>query len=445
MSILNSLYSGVTGLQANGQGMSIISDNIANVNTVGFKKSRGNFQDLMSMTVLGVGNLSQIGMGTALMNVQQMFDQGSFENSANATDMAINGGGFFMVNGTVNGVAGNFYTRAGQFVFDKDGYLVNQDGLNVQGYGVEPNDPDGAITGGIGDIRITETQVQPNPTTNLELNANLDSNADIIAGGFGTPATFDEAMTNSNFHTVATVYDSLGNAHDTTLYFTKTADNTWSWNAVADGGEVTAPAGGTAGAPIVLGSGTVTFNNDGTLAAVTPTPPTATVTFTGANPQTITFDLGTPAAAGTTATPDQIGLTQFASNSTVHFMSQDGYATGNLRYINVNEDGLITGAYSNGEVLNLGKLALANFQSSTGLQKLGSNLWGETSGSGQPLIGEANTGSRGTIMGNALEQSNVDLAEEFVDMIVTQKAFQANSKSITTTDQMLTTVMDIKR
>jgi len=444
MSILNSLYSGVSGLQANGQGMSIISDNIANVNTVGFKKSRGNFQDLMSMTVLGVGNISQIGMGTALMNVQQLFNQGSFENSSNATDMAINGGGFFIVNGTVNGVSGSFYTRAGQFVFDKDGYMVNQDGLRIQGYGVNPTDEDGAIVGGLGDIRITETQIQPNPTTNIELNANLDSNAEIIPGGFVSTGTFDEAMQSSNFHTVITVYDSLGNAHDTTVYFNKTAANSWSWNVVADGGEVTLPAGGTAGAPLVIGSGTVTFNSDGTLATVTTTTPT-TVTFTGANPQTIDFDLGTPVPPGTTATPDQIGLTQFASNSTVHFMSQDGYATGNLRYVNITEDGLITGAYSNGEILNLGKVALANFQASTGLQKLGSNLWGETSISGQPLIGEANTGSRGTIMGNALEQSNVDLAEEFVDMIVTQRAFQANSKSITTTDQMLNTIMEIKR
>ncbi len=443
MSIMNSLYSGVSGLKANGEGMSIISDNISNVNTVGFKRSRGNFQDLMSMTVLGVGNLSQIGMGTAMMNVQQLFEQGSFENSSQATDMAINGGGFFVVNGTVNGVAGDFYTRAGQFVFDKDGYLVNQDGLRIQGYGVDPQSEDGTIVGGIGDIKITDTQIQPNPTTTMEINANLDSNADSTIGPFDA-TSFDTAMDTSNFHNVVTVYDSLGNAHDVTMYYTKSpapAVNEWTYNAVVDGGEATAPAGGAAGIPLIVGTGTVTFNNDGTLNALVPANPTLGVTFTGANPQTVALDLGTPGATD----PDQVGLTQYASKSNVHFVSQDGYPTGNLRYVNVTEDGLITGAYSNGEILNLGKVALANFTSNTGLRKLGGNLWGETTQSGQPLVGEANTGSRGTVKGNALEQSNVDMAEEMVDMIVTQKGFQANSKAITTTDQMLDVIMQLKR
>lgn len=437
MSILNSMYSAVSGLQANGQGMSIISDNISNVNTVGFKKSRGNFQDLMSMTVLGVGNFSQIGMGSALMNVQQLFGQGAFENSTNATDMSINGGGFFMVSGTVEGTTSTFYTRAGQFVFDKDGYLVNQQGLKVQGYAVNPTDPTGAITGGIGDIRITDTQIQPQATANMELNANLDSNATAIPAGFGTPTTFDGATQASNFHTVVTVYDSLGNAHDMTTYFTKTADNTWSWNAVVPGSDV-----GSTDEISILGSGTVTFDTDGNLTTLTPNPPVINnIAFTGATPQSITLDLGTPGATD----PNNIGLTQYAGNSATLFASQDGFATGNLRYINVNEDGLITGAYSNGETLNLGKVALANFQSNTGLKKLGGNLWGETTDSGVPLVGEANTGSRGTIMGNTLEQSTVDLAEEFVDMIVTQKAFEANSKSIQTTNTMLDTVMQLKR
>jgi flagellar hook protein FlgE len=434
MSILNSLYSGVSGLRANGRGMSIISDNISNVNNVGFKRARGNFQDMMSMTVLGIGNISQIGMGTSLLNVQQMFQQGSLENSTNATDMAINGGGFFVVKGTVNGVSGNFFTRAGQFMFDKDGYLVNQQGLKVQGYGVDATDENGTITTGVGDIRVTSSQIQPKATTTMEINANL--NSDATASGPFDATSYQTAMATSNFHTVQTVYDSLGNAHDVTLYFTKTGANTWAFNVVGSGDEV---SGGTAGTPSVLGTGTATFDTSGNLTAVTGN--SFTTTFNGASSQTVTMDLGTPGSSNL----DEIGLTQFSSDSTVHFASQNGYATGNLRYINVTEDGLITGAYSNGEVLNLGKVALANFVANEGLKKLGGNLYGNTSKSGEPLIGEANTGPRGTIQGNSLEQSNVDLAEEFVNMITTQKGFDANSKSIQTTDRMLDTIITLKR
>ncbi len=438
MGLLNSMYSAVTGMQVTSQGMSIISDNIANVNTVGFKKSRGNFQDLISMSILGIGNISQIGMGAGLTDVQQLFEQGSLENSSQGTDMAISGGGFFIVNGSVNGVAGNFYTRAGQFTFNNEGYLVNASGLRVQGYNVDDN---AVVSGALGDIKITDTQIQPRPTAEIELNANLDANADIIPAFDGS--SFDNAADTSNFHTTIKTYDSLGNSHETTLYFTKTADNTWQWNALADGEEV---SGGAAGDPPVnIGTGTVTFNNDGTLATLVPDPPVlGPVTYTGANPMTITMDLGTAGIPGVTD-PSLVGLTQYASESTALFSNQDGYPTGNLRYINVDENGLITGSYSNGEILNLGKMALANFQSNTGLQKLGGNLWSETTKSGEPLIGEANTGTRGTVIGNALENSNVDMAEELVDMIVTQRAFQANSKAVTTTDTMLGTIMNIKQ
>ncbi len=436
MSILNSMYSGVSGLQANGRGMSAISDNISNANTVGFKRSRVNFQDMMSMTIMGVGNFSQVGMGTAMMNVQQMFGQGSFSNSTNATDMAINGGGFFIVNGNVKGVSGDFYSRAGQFHFNKDGFLVNQQNLRVQGYGVEADDPDGTIMGGLGDIRITDTQIPPRATENIEMNANLNSEADTAVGPFdGT--SFDTAMSTSNYHTVTTVYDSLGNSHDLTVYFTKTgtAPNEWEYNVVADDGDL----GGVAGEPNVLTTGNIEFDNDGNLVNLDGN--LFNVTFEGAAAQDITIDLGTPGSTDI----DEVGLTQYSSSSTVHFTSQDGYATGNLSYINVNEDGLITGAYSNGEMLNLGKVALANFTADQGLDKMGGNLWKETSKSGEALVGEANTGTRGTIKGNSLEESNVDIAEEFVDMIITQKAYDANAKSIQSTDQMLDTILTLKR
>jgi len=395
-------------------------------------------------------------MGTSLMNVQQLFSQGSFANSTQATDMAISGGGFFMVNGNVSGVAGNFYTRAGQFQFDNGGYLTNQQGLRVQGYPVGDTDQAGNIAGALGDIQITDTQIQPNATSAMSINANLDSDAPILTAPWDA-TNFTTAAETSNFHTTVTVYDSLGTPHDTTIYFRKTingvapAGNTWEYRALVDGGET----GGVAGTPVEITptppTPTVEFSNNGRLAALTPAVPTmGPVTFTGAAPQTINLNIGT---VGSTD-PNPSGLTQFdaggtgsdqGNGSAVLFTDQDGYSTGNLRFINVTEDGLITGAYSNGETLNLGKVALANFQANSGLKKLGGNIWAETRDSGQPLIGEANTGNRGTVKGNSLEQSTVDLAQEFVDMIVTQRAFQANSKSITTTDTMLGEVMNLKR
>lgn len=423
------MYSGTSGLSTNSQGLSVTGDNIANVNTVGFKEGRANFQDMLAETVHGGSGLSQIGRGSMLGDVQQIFSQGALINTGSVTDLAITGHGFFVVNGTVNGVSGDFYTRAGQFTVDSEGYLVNPNDLKIQGYGV---DDAGQIAGGVGDIQLPTSPLPANPTTLVEMSINLDSREAVT--------TWDptDPVNSSNFSTSATVYDTLGNSHRVDIYFSKTADNTWDYHAMVDGGEL---AGGTPGVLQEIDTGTLTFGTDGSMTSSTSTP-TAITFADGAGSQTIGMDFGVGTALGGTGFD---GATQFADESAVVTLSQDGYSTGNLQDISIDSDGEITGLFSNGEHRLLGQVALASFQNENGLQRAGNSLWLSTDDSGDPAVGAANTGGRGSISSNSLEQSNVDLAKEFVNMIAYQRGFQANSRTVTTASDMLNEVVNIKR
>jgi flagellar hook protein FlgE len=426
------MYTGVSGLQANGLAVSIIGDNIANVNTIGFKASRGNFDSVLQQTILGrAGSTSQLGGGVVLSDVQHLFTQGSLMNTGQSTDLAISGAGFFVVNGTYNGVEGNFFTRAGQFVVDNDGYLVNTGGLRVQGYSV---DATGQLLGTVGDLNISSQNVPPAATTLVEVTANLDADDPIQAVAWDPT---DPAGT-SNYSTTITVYDSLGNSRAVEVYFRKVAANAWEWHAMVDGGEL---AGGTPGVTTEIADGAMTFTVNGELD--TEVINNNTVDFLGAAPgQVIDFDFGdsitTDGGNGLT------GTTGFAGANSINFQRQDGFATGTLQNISVTPDGLIMGSFSNGEVRQVGQLALATFQSTAGLDRTGGNLWIQTRDSGEPLIGAANTGSRGAIYSYSLEQSNVDMAEQFVHLIGAQRGFQANSKIITTSDQMLAETINMK-
>lgn len=429
MSLITSMYSGTSGMSTNSQGLSVTGDNIANVNTVGFKEGRANFQDMLAETVHGGAGLSQIGRGSLLGNVQQIFSQGALINTGSVTDLAITGHGFFVVNGTVNGVSGDFYTRAGQFNIDADGYLVNPNNLRVQGYGV---DDTGQIAGGVGDIALPTSPLPANATTTVDLSINLDSREAVT--------TWDptDPVNSSNFSTSATVYDTLGNAHRVDVYFSKTADNTWDYHAMVDGADI---AGGTPGVLQEIDTGTLTFGTDGSMTNATTTP--TAVTFAGgAGASTIGMDFGIGTAGGGTGFD---GATQFADESAVITLAQDGYSTGTLQDITIDADGEIEGLFSNGEHRLLGQVALASFQNENGLQRAGNSLWLSTDVSGDPAVGVANTGGRGTIYSNSLEQSNVDLAKEFVNMIAYQRGFQANSRTITTASDMLNEVVNIKR
>lgn len=429
--VLRAMYSGVSGLRAEGEALGVVGDNIANVNTTGFKAQRAIFQDVLGHSILAGSGTGLPGSGVRVGDIQQLFNQGSLANTGIATDLALSGDGFFVVNGQVDGIQGNFFTRAGQFTIDNQGYLVNPNGLQLQGYAANP---DGTFQASISSIQAPTSAIQPNATENAEITANLDSTQAVP-----TLAWDDQDPANtSNFSTTMTVYDSLGNGHTVDIYFRKTADNSWDWYALTEGGDVT---GGTAGTNEQLGTGTLTFTTDGELNTVTGN--AVTVDWVGATAgQAITVDFGTSIAAGGTGLD---GITQFASPSNVSSQSQDGYASGEFAGVAVDGQGVVTGLYTNGQKLAIGQLAIAKFRANDGLGRAGQNLWIDTRESGEAAMGTAGSGGRGAVSAGALESSNVDLAEEFVGLIQHQRSYSANSKTITTADEMLQTLINIKR
>jgi flagellar hook protein FlgE len=429
MSLFGSFYSGVSGLNANGLAMGVIGDNIANMNTVGFKRSRVSFRDMMAYPVIGIGNQELVGRGTAMNSIDQQMTQGSFTSTGNGLDMAVSGRGFFVVNGNVGGQNSNFFTRDGNFHVDNEGYMVNNLSLRLQGYAA---DTGGVVGSSLGDLRFKDASSPAKATSLLELSANLDSQATAIPGGFD----LTDPDNTSSFSSTMTVYDSLGAAHDVTVHFTKTGDGAWEWNAVVGADD------STSGNAEIQASGTLTFDTDGRLTDAA-TNAGAAFNFAGgaAQGQAVTFDFGDPINDGGSGLS---GSTQYASTSSVSYQSQDGFATGDLQSVVVDGDGNITGTFSNGQRRTLGQVALADFKGE-GLRRMGSNLWQATTESGDALIGAANSGTRGTIASSTLEQSNVDLAQEFVDMIIVQRSYQANSRTITTSDQMIQEVLQLKR
>ncbi len=441
MGVSSSLYSGVSGLNANGNAMSVIGNNIANANTIGFKSSRTIFGDLLSSQISGSGGTSQVGRGVGLSIVDNIFSQGTFENTETNTDLAVEGSGFFMVSDPATGNAAINYTRAGAFRFDASGYLVNPEGFNIMGYDL---DTDGNTIGDLTPIKAnTQSFSQASPTANITLNTNLDSDSTAIAGGFDIT---DPAST-SNYATSIQVFDSLGSTHLMTTYFTKTSDLNWEWNTVVDGGEVT---GGTAGALELVGSGVVVFDSSGNLDT------TASGYYdlsdtTVPIPLTAGSFMSTPGYLDWTngsTTTQQVELdmqtTQYASPSVVVSQEQDGFGTGTLVKLSIDENGYVIGNFSNGTPRKLMQIALAKFTNPGALTKAGNNMYAQSDKSGVPTIGTVGSGV-GTIFTNSLEQSNVDLAQEFVKMITTQRGFSANSKTITTTDEMLAEVINLKR
>lgn len=426
MSLWSSLYAGVSGLETNSIDLSIIGDNIANGNTIGFKGSRAAFEEALAQSMIGG---SQRGLGARVQAIQRLVTQGALSNTGLATDLAISGPGMFVVRGNHNGADGTFFTRAGQFTLDRDGFLVSLEGLKVQGY---PADQAGNVGGALSDLEVGSATSPPRATTTVGLDANLQADAVV-------PAAFDplNAAATSNFSTSITVYDSLGQPHALDVYFRKTAAGSWEWHALTDGGGLT---GGTAGTPTEVASGTLTFDTQGALTAQTQT---SSFNPAGAqNPQALSFDFGTPSGAGGTGLD---GITQFAGASATTFESQDGFAAGTLARLSIDAQGLVTGAFTNGQTRVLGQVALADFQAPDQLERVGGNLYAERPASGSPTIGAAASGGRGAIVAGALEQSNVDLATEFVRMIAAQRGFQANSKTITTADQLLAELIQLKR
>jgi flagellar hook protein FlgE len=454
--VLKALSTGVSGLRAEGEAIGVVSDNISNVNTTGFKRQRAIFQDVLGHSILAGTSAGLPGSGVRVGKIQQLFTQGTLSNTGVATDLALNGDGFFVVKGTVEGLTSNFYTRAGEFTLDKEGYLVNPTGLKLQGYIANG---DGTFAASLSDVRAPTAAIPPRATTGVDVAANLDSGAMIVQDPLNitvppTPIAFDpqDPSNTSNFSTTISVYDDFGNAHTLDVYFQKMADNSWDWHALVPDAETSAPAG----PPAIwaeVGTGTLTFNDDPTVGTVGSlldvTANQVSVQFAGvAAAQDITLNFGSPTApsiAGMNPGTGLDGLTQFGSPSNVSSQHQDGYASGDFSGIAVDGQGVVMGLYTNGQQLAISQLGIAKFRSNDGLERAGNNMWLETRESGTAAMGTAASGGRGAVSSGALEGSNVDLAEEFVGLIIHQRSFSANSKTISTADDMLQELINIKR
>ena len=554
--MLTSLFTGVSGLNANMTDLSVIGNNIANMNTIGYKASRASFADVLSQSLNGVSGSSQVGLGVTLSSITPLFTQGAFETTGNGLDMAIDGDGFFVLRDSAGAL---FYSRAGQFNLDKNGNITNPEGYVLRGFQA---DSSGNITSTVGDLSVSFASVSPNATTSASVVANLDSDAEVkgfvfttgsndqivfdvdgelttdsitaslvtdgglISGnaytgsevaaaiktaleakngnsdtysvtynkstgkftitndtgnsgtlvlGWGQTSTTAETVlgftatdsgtiaagssdtsdstggefsvakadSTSNLSTSITVYDSLGNSHQMTLYFRKSSvgssSNTWQWYGVVDA------ADSTSGNTEIQAQGTLTFSTAGVLSSESSiTYPTGGFDFSGGatQNQTISFNFGTSLAEGGTGTD---GVTQYGNSSAIYSQQQDGYASGSLQALSIDADGSITGIFSNGKTKSMGQVVLADFANPSALTSMGKNLFAESTASGQGIVGAPDSSGRGSIHSNALELSTVDIAEEFVKMISAQRGFQANSKIITTTDEILSELVNLKR
>jgi flagellar hook protein FlgE len=557
MSLAASLYSGITGLSAHGERMTVIGNNLANVNTTAYKGSRMHFEDLMSQDFPTSNGISQVGRGVRVAAIYTDYSQGAFETTNESTDMSIGGDGFFMV--SPKDTEAQYYTRAGTFRFDKNGYLVDPHGYVLQGWEIEQSQPSVATTGSLSDlndtkvkgaikdIRLENFQSPPKATNQASFITNLDPQDESRSNSTTNPyfALFSAwdgqdadndgrfiADTAYSYSTSMKVYDDIGTAHTMTTYFDQvTLSNSggyqvWEYMVTVPPSEDGRFFG--SGASFhrmsdtsnggVLMTGTLTFrsgqlvgqsaytykgSNDGDVGALsnwslarysTRGYPLCTGNFLGAsnaslatseNAQPIEINFGIRNTSSTTSSnigggwsvagggtlPSNAAMvgnnitdvqstlpnaeipsiSALASQSfdtggsSTLYQSQDGYPAGILQNVSVSRDGVLTGRYSNGQVIELYKISLATFTNEWGLRREGGNLFTETQDSGQALTGFAGEQGKGTIDGNSLEMSNVDMAAEFVRMITTQRGFQANTKVITTTDSMLGEVIAMKR
>lgn len=400
--------SAISGMRAAQIHLETIGNNVANANTTGFKQSRTEFADIYAGSKGGGGTASNNpGNGVNVSRVAQQFTQGTISSTSGVLDMAIDGEGFFIVedDGT------RLYTRAGAFGLDDEGNIVNAQKQSLIGYQA---DDAGNISGALGPIQLSTSETNPIATTQVDLTLNLDANKTLPTVG-----TFDPDDPDSySDSTSTTLYDSLGNSHLATMYFVKDATaNTWDMEVYVDGASA--------------GSQTLTFDTGGNLTAPASGVVTGlTATPTGADP--LSFDL------------DISRATQYGAGFSVSEVTQNGFTTGRLSGIDIDSLGVIYARYTNGVSEPQGQIALANFQNTQGLQKLGNNSWGETNDSGTGVPGRPGTSDLGLLQAGALEDSNVDLTAQLVDMIIAQRNFQANAQVISTADAVTQAVINIR-
>lgn len=409
--MLQSFYTAVSGLNGNQKWIDVISDNITNVNTIGFKSERVTFEDLVAKSLTTFANNTpknmEIGGGSFIALTTKDFSQGSFQNTVNPLDLALDGEGFFMVKDNQGTV---YYTRAGQFRLDANGDIVNVDGMKLQGWKL---DTAGNISAALDKINIPYS-ILPSITTKINLvePTNLDSRVNTISGTIDptNPATF-------NYANSMTIYDSLGNPHTLTFYFQKSSPNTWNVAAYVDNNTTTP-----------VGSGTLQFDSTGKLISGSPITLSIPLTNGATTPQTVTVDL--------------TQVKQVASDF-IFYANQDGFAKGDLIGVSVSEDGVVRGMYSNGKVELIARLAVATFKDKEMLVRKGNNLYLPNTQSFTPIITPGGILSK--VRSGFLELSNVDISKEFINLITAQRAYQANARVITTDDQILQEAMNIKR
>ena len=462
--MMRSLYAGVSGLQNHQVRMDVIGNNISNINTTGFKKGRVNFQDMLSQSMSGASrptdelggvNPKQVGLGMSIASIDTIHTQGSMQSTGVTTDLAVQGNGFFVMAGGDK----QFYTRAGAFGIDEQGTLVNPaNGMRVQGWMAETVDGQAFINSAsdVGDLVIPVGGKDPAAATSqVELACNLDKRYDVIPEGAGEGTVRDNTWTIDK-----DIYDDFGNVHRMRVSFTKLegTENSWQATVAVDPDSETATNTLAEVGAANNGDGTfiVNFNNLGTLqsasdaqgdiADVGDIQVQVSFDVAGATPgedgapvrQTFNLNLGEAGSVVNT-------VTQFAETSSTKAFKQNGYGMGYLENFKIDQSGVVTGVYSNGTNRTLGQLALATFTNQSGLEKAGETTFVVTNNSGDPNIGPTGVAGKGKIIAGALEMSNVDLAEQFTDMIVTQRGFQANSKTITTSDTMLQELLNLKR
>lgn len=428
MGISSALYSGVSGLNTNGQAMSVIGNNLANSNTIGFKGSRTVFSDLLSSNISSSGGISQVGRGVGVSKVDQIFSQGTFESTESNLDVAIEGGGFFFLREPGDNTA--YYSRAGAFRFDDDGYLVNPEGLQVQGRQFDDNGR--LISGDASAIQVRSAGlIQGKASSELKLTTNLSSTEPILPiddFDISDPSTY-------NYSASVQIYDTLGNPQLLTTYFIKTGDNTWNWgwSAEKDDGSGTIMQGLFSDSADAL-----RFTPEGILVGAASNPPSPTSGVIPAGQ--LDWNNGTTPTAITVT----FDTTQFNNESVVISQEQNGFSSGSLTGVAIDPDGVVVASYSNGEQTQVAQMVLGKFVNPNGLTQVGDNLFTANNTSGPVRIGLPGP-ELGKIFTNSLEQSNVDMAAEFVRMITIQRGFQANSKIITTVDELLGELINLKR
>lgn len=425
MSIWSTLYTGASGLDAFGDALGVVGDNIANVSTVGFKGSRAGFEDVLGENAM---NQQRMGAGVRMSGPDTSFAQGTLQQSSRGTDLAIRGNGMFVFAGNYDGMEGQYFSRDGRLDFGLDNTLVNSQGLKLQGYELDP--ATGTQSPSIGDIRIPQS-MNPVATTEVTMSLNLDAR---------TPArtdVWDPANPQSDYSTAVTVYDSLGGAHEAEMHFRSNGAGAWEYHVMVDGDELASQGPGQE----EIASGFLQFDTDGHLQTESPTFSNADF-FNATAGQSITFNFGESLDDG----GDGSGSSMRAEGSTeTGAPVQNGYGAGSKDSVSIADDGTINVKYSNGQTQAVGRVALATFSNTQGLQREGSALYSASAASGEALIDSASEGGRGAISGFATEASNVDLGNELVTLIAYQRAFQANARTVSTADEMLQETANLKR